>query len=210
MIKTVIAIAVLAVASVGVSFGGTITCATGISLSVGGASPTISCGTLKLGDFSLFASLGNSSGRLDINAVTEDTTTGTVVLNEDPNLGAWGNLGLSFVVWGGVDQLDLSVGGSAATTKEIACSSTSREVWDPCSSPVASLTVKSSTVNQPKFSDLFPATSPLYVFKDFYTTGGELTNVNESFHTPVPEPGSFALLGVGLAAIATVRRWRKA
>src|SRR5579871_2175741 len=104
-----------------VTYAAPITCASDISLSVGGSSPTIVCGTLTFSGFSVFNSTGNSAGRLDINNVTVDDT-GTVTLSENPNLANDGHLDLSFVVTGGVDAIDLSVGGANAAVTERACS----------------------------------------------------------------------------------------
>jgi|SRR5579871_141958 len=222
MKQPITALAVCAFLCATVSYGATITCASNISLSVGGTSPTITCGSLTLSNFSVFNSTGNSAGRLDISSVSEDSS-GTVSLSEVPNLGANGHLDLSFVVVGGVDALDLSVGGSRAAVNEKACANsipTSGMLAGLCAdtggkssvTPLGVVTAHSNTVNQPVFSDKFPVTSPIYVFKDIVTTGknSELTVLNESFHTPVPEPASFALFGAGLATLGLIRRRRKA
>src|SRR5579871_268147 len=218
------ALAVCAFLCVAVGYGATMTCAANLSLTVGGTSPTITCGSLTLSGFSVFNSTGNSAGRLDINSVTVNDS-GTVALNENPNLGANGHLDFTFVVVGGVNALDLSVGGSGAAVNEIGCGNpvqTSGMLAGLCSnsggtgsaSPVGRVTANSSTQNQPAFSSIFPVSSPIYVFKDIVTTGpaSELTVLSESFHAqlPVPEPGSFLLFGAGLTVFGLVRRWKRA
>jgi hypothetical protein len=209
----------LAVLALSVACGAApITCSgTLISITAGGASPTIICDGLIFSNFSLVNLSGTTAGHLDINNVTFDNATNVVVLNENPNLGAAGHEDLLFTVSGPLNGIDLSVGGTVATVTERACGNpipVTGILANLCTntgqtisaSPLGQLTVHSGDPSQPLVVS-FATTSPVYIFKDIGTaTGGGLSTLNESFHSAVPEPATMALSGFALIGLGLVRR----
>jgi hypothetical protein len=137
----------------------------------------------------------------------------------NPNLQAAQDEGLLFQVWGGITQIDMSVGGQNATVTERACAnpiSTTGPLAFLCTdptgtmseTPLGQITVSTGTPAQPVFSTAFNSTSPVYIFKDIQTgTGGALSEFTQSFEVAtVPEPVSLFLLGSGLLGLGLLRR----
>jgi hypothetical protein len=160
---------------------------------------------------------GNTSNRLDINSVTYDSTTGEVVLSENPNLGSGGHLNLLFTVTGPLIGIDLNVLGTMATVIERACANpipTLGALANGCTNvaqttsapPIAALTVHTQDPDQP-ISVSFPQVTTAYLYKDIgAATGGGLTAMNESFKSAVPEPVTMMLVGSALVGLAFIRR----
>jgi hypothetical protein len=142
-------------------------------------------------------------------AVTFTTdASGNILVSFNPNLTSpVQDLWFFFTVSGGINAIDLAVGGLNATINETACS-----VLIPLNSgicPSANILANINATTGNTAIGNFPggtAVSPVFIFKDINVqTGGSLTNFQQSFH-PVPEPGTLALFGSGLLSIAGLIR----
>lgn len=189
-----------------------------VTAGAGGTSPDFTCGTLTFDNFQLVNPTGGAVGRVDILSAQYSTVTGEVDVQLNPNLLAAQDEQLLFQVWGGITQIDMSVGGQNAAVTELACvnpiATTGPLAFlctDPTGTasvnPLGQITVASATGSQPVFSSAFNSSSPVYIFKDIETgNGGALTGFTESFEVaPVPEPVSLVPLS-GLLALGFLRR----
>ena len=148
-----------------------------------------------------------------------------VVLDFNPNLSAPPSghdldLHFTFTVTGGVNRLDLGVGGIGATIIERACIS-SMVGNGLCPVTPLSNIIAFSAPPGPGYatSAFFATTSPLYVYKDIGVAhGGGLTEFEQTFTigeptlvitlAAVPEPASIILLGTGMLGLALSIRQR--
>jgi hypothetical protein len=185
------------------------------------ASTVIVCGGLTFSNFEVPNATGGAAGLIDILAGSDyDSATGAAYLNFNPNLGANQDEQFLFTVTGGLSQIDLSLGGNDASITERACANPIAITGplavlctDPTGttsvSPLGQITVASGAPDQPVFSSPFPATSPVYIFKDIETgANGQLSEFTQSFDPggTTPEPLSMLLLGSGLLGIGLLRR----
>ena len=168
-----------------------------------GPSAISSCsfGGLTFSDFSA-ANAGGAPNPIIV-AVNFFNAGDKVLVTFNPNLvNAPQDLFFFFTVTGGIDGIDLEVGGRNAQINEIACS-----VPFTISGFCANQNTLANLVANSGFSDQgsFETTSPVYIFKDInVATGGSLTNFGQSFATP--EPGTLTLFGAGLIGIAGLIR----
>jgi hypothetical protein len=194
-----------------------------ISITDGMSSPTFTCNGLTFSNFLVSNLSGGAVGRVDINSVSFDSSTGEVVLNENPNLESAQHENLYFTVTGGVTHIDLAVGGTAATVTERACANPFALTGNTatlCSNPSRSngfqtttvMTVSGQHLSQPLTSAFF-RTGTVYVIEDILTaTGGGLTTLTEGLGTSVssgaavPEPATLALLGSAVIWLGVLRK----
>jgi hypothetical protein len=222
MLKKFLIVLALAVFSTGIAKAQTACSATG--LGAGSAlisTSVVTCGTLTFSDFSVMNPTGGAAGVVDFLG-TSEWLNGTAYLQMNPNLQMGEDEQLLFQVAGGVNQIDLTVGGVNASVNEKACVNpitTTGPVAFNCSNaahtgtiaPLGAIAAGSGTINQPVFSTKFPTTDPIYIFKDIQTgPGGALSEFTESFETgsATPEPGSLMLFGTGLIGLGGLLRKR--
>ena len=160
----------------------------------------IVCGGLTFDNFQVMNPTGGATGTVDILVGSDfDSVTGASNLNFNPNLGANQGEQFLFQVSGGIDQIEMSVGGINATVTELACANPipttgalAFTCTDPTGSiqaaPLAQITVSSGTPNQPVSSAFFPTTSPVYIFKSLQTSpNGQLSALTQGFEPASPQ-----------------------
>ena len=159
-----------------------------------------SIGGLTFSDFS-----SNMAGA-EVNIMGAAVLPHQVNLLFNPNLDAGDDIYFYFKVSGAyINMIDLSVNGAGNSVEEDICSGP----WDSMNSCTGTLlaTISANGDARPIWSEEFPATNSIYVFKDI-GAGSHFSSFGQSFHM-VPEPMTFVLLGSGLLGLGLLRR-RKA
>jgi hypothetical protein len=159
---------------------------------------TFSCGGLTFSNFEVVDAGSTLPAIMNLVSAVHDSALNTVVLNFNPNLFAWPqqveDIHFYFQVSGGIDGIDLAVGGSNSVISERACSTAiNRSGGNNCTgglpNQLAALTNFSgnSDVTSMFAGGLY--VSPVYIYKDILVdgrrslTGAELTSFSQSFHT---------------------------
>ena len=186
-----------------------------------------SIGGLTFSNFMVEAASGNPNPQIDLFSAWVDPS-GVVNLGFNPNMsappsGGFQDIHFFFTVTGGINQIDLGIGGVNATINEVACATSMTPNSPVCGTEdvLANIIAYSAPPGpNSSISSAFRMTNTVYIYKDIGVspdypngTGGGLTAFTQSFHTgglvpdaPVPEPLSMSLCGLGLLAIGLKRR----
>jgi hypothetical protein len=209
-------LALVAMASIGSA--ATASC-DNVGVPVNVVSLTVTCGGLTFSNFTVVDAGGAPSPVVNLTGATY--ANGIALLTFNPNMsvlaGNVADIYLFFTVTGGINQIDLSVGGSRSSVVESVCTKEFTSGGGCTGSLLSQATVYSSTPNQPIWADPFTLTNPVYIYKDINVDGresrifgapanGALSGFTQSFHTAVPEPMTLSMMGIGLLGLGLVRR----
>lgn len=184
----------------------------------GSSSFSYSCAGMTFSNFEVVPASGNLTfGQIDLTAAYQDD--GEVILTFNPNLqnpsfNMAVDLYMYYMVTGSnLSGIDLAVRGSNSAITESACSSgIDRVNGNICvGGKLGELAVITNFSGEARADMMFPnPVNSYWVFKDINVgPRGELTSFSQSHHSsPIPEPGTWALISSALPAIWFVRRKR--
>jgi hypothetical protein len=191
----------------------------------GASAFTYTCGGLTFSNFQVIDAGATLPITVNLVGATHDDETGMVVLNFNPNMfagiGLVQDINFYFQVDGGINGIDLAVGGTNSSITERACS-TPIDVFagNNCTGGLANqlAALTNFSGNSPIVSMFANGMqrSPVYIFKDIMVSGrntqggAELTSFSQSFHTAVPEPLTSGLMGLGLLGLGLMRKRKSA
>lgn len=182
-------------------------------------STMISCGGLTFSNFNVINAGGVSNPVIDY--VSSDSANTSVNIQFNPNLsGANGPQDVHFyyqVTGAPLTGVDLTVGGVGATVIERVCGASIPTMGPnanvcPDGTGLANLIAFSSPPGPNSAQQMFSTSAPTaFVYKDIgVTAGGGLTSFTQSWHSEIPEPTTFLLIGPALLGLGLLRRRIKA
>jgi hypothetical protein len=239
MNKTLMGVAVLAVAIITSTRANASPCSAGTNLlsqyvsnptsaPSGGLSSTgtFSCQIAPL-NFSNFSYLLDSGtftvSPLAVNVETATVSGGEVILDFDPNLAVSSDMDLEDQITGSILGVDLGWNGSGTGfVNEVVCTVFTSTGVCPMSDKLAILTESSGGAVATAYNGGSSSTtegiasvtfatphSEVWIFKNISSGNAPYSEVEQSYLVPIPEPVSFSLLGAGLLGLGLMGRRRR-
>jgi len=162
--------------------------------------------------FSNFTVTSTGSATVGLSSMTFDAVSGIVVVQFNPNpVTVPQDITLGYLITGPTTGIDFNVLGtplSGITFSEIACST------QLCAGQnnVIYGNISNSGPVQTNFAAFLTTQTSVWIKKDinFNSAGSVLTDFTDSSHTPVPEPMTLSMMGIGLLGLGLARRRQQA